>query len=96
MARPKRKLTWHEAWQQAQAEMNSPQAVVWLGLETAAAIRHTPPEAAMTAPVCGAEVRPRPQRIMTSILVATACVLPLALSYRRAYRQMVHIISIQS
>lgn len=97
MARPKRKLSWPEAWQQAQAEMSSPQAVIWLGLETAAAIRHTPPEtAAKTAPISEDEAHARPQRIGTALILTTVCVLPLALTYRRAYRQIVHIISTQS
>lgn len=82
----KRILTWQEAWQQAQAEMASPQAVVWLGIETADAIHATQPN--QGKPHRAAEAPDRPKRSLTPFVLAVSLLIPLAISYRRAYRQI--------
>ena len=83
-SKARRKMTWHQAWKQAQAEMIDPKAVIWLGPDIAQMIWDQPPD--VPPP-------PVPQNRRKSLLVALLLVglmlVPPAISYLQAYRRIV-------
>jgi hypothetical protein len=93
MAKPPRKLYWKDALRQAQADLASPQAVVWLGLETTEAIRQGQREDTTPQPGCKADEPDQSRAALPALMLAAGLLIPSVLSYLRAYRHITHVIS---
>lgn len=78
------KITWQQAWQQAQAEMADPKAVIWLGPEVAQLLRPQPMEPVTVSPT-SPQRKPLPLVLLLAGFMAAAG----AISYLHAYRRIV-------
>jgi hypothetical protein len=80
-ARPK--MTWYQAWKQAQAEMIDPKSVIWLGPDIARVIWDQEPDVP-SSPVS----QDRVKSLRVALLLAGLMLVPAAVSYLQAYRRI--------
>jgi hypothetical protein len=93
MAKPSRKLYWKDALRQAQADLASPQAVVWLGIETSEAIGQGQPGETPAQSDCKTDGPAKSRAVLPALILAAALLIPTAMNYLRAYRHINNVIS---